>query len=400
MAAEMRYRDMEGKYPALDVLLSSYSDAFKNDLRINYNFPYNPSSENKLFTTSAYGLAEYRSGSFGAELGLRLDHFYQIGEGFSLQSKPALNPRLNIDYNVFKDKWILKSFDISAGTGLFSSVNSMVSAAEKKYGITEIKPNRSWTSVLGGKLEFPESLSLNIEGYYKYVFDRTYIPLTYNPDGVDVQPKFDGEGMVWGIDVMAQKLHARYWDGWISYSFSWAKYRDPGAGSASAGISGGYRGDDWYFPSYHRFHNLNLVLNIKPAPRFNIYFRFGFASGQQLSKRIGSGPETRPVLVYDSKNPANSKIIEKFYWPSVPDENNRTTPSLPLDIKFSILSGNEKGKSRCEIYFALENTLALLYSAQGNTSYNAYTGEVDTGSTSASYEIPIPVPSFGVKLSY
>jgi hypothetical protein len=71
-----------------------------------------------------------------------------------------------------------------------------------------------------------------------------------------------------------------------------------------------------------------------------------------------------------------------------------------MDIKFSILGSSNKGKTRYELYVAVENVLALVYNAEGNTSFNSYTGEVDTGSMSAAYEMPIPIPSFGFKINY
>jgi len=372
---------------------------FAKYMRVRFPNEFNPDAKNRMFTTSGYGLTEYHTpGSrFGMELGLRVDHFYLIGkDDFTLSSKPALNPRLNMDFNVFKNKGIVHSFDLSAGTGLFSSVNNAVSYAEKKYNLNEMKPNRSWTSVLGTKLEFPEGLNFNIEGYYKYIFDRAYIPIQFGVDNMDIRPQFDGEGRVWGIDVMLQKLQSPFWDGWISYSFSWAKYRDPNSGNSNMGISGGTQGNDWYFPSYHRFHNLNLILNIKPAPRFNIYTRLGFASGAQIPKYIGDRPLSYPVYVSDGY------FIEKYEWPTVQDENNRTTPSIPMDFKFSIFGRNKRGMgmTRYELYFAVENALSLLYTSQGNTRFNQNTGEIDRGSEAASYEIPIPIPSVGFKYSY
>jgi hypothetical protein len=222
-----------------------------------------------------------------------------------------------------------------------------------------------------------------------------YIPI--NPTlnaGVQIDPRFDGEGRIWGIDLLLQKLQSRYWDGWLSYSFNWAKYRDPGGGNGM-GISGGVRGSEWYFPNYHRFHNLNLVLNFRPAPNINIYTRFGIASGRPLFRRSGDGPKSYPVFVPDS-----GRFIEKYYWDSEYDENNRTTPSFPMDIKFSIYGKNEKGKARYELYVAVENVLSLFYNAKANTRFNQYTGQVDTGSDSATYEIPVPIPSFGFKISY
>jgi len=400
-------KDIEKQNAILKSMGFEYPELVPENLRklfiISIPLKYDPNAGNNLFTTSAYGLAEYHTpeGRFKTELGLRLDHYYLKGEGFSIQSDPALNPRLNMDFNVFKNKGFAQSLDISAGTGLFTSMNNNVFMAEKQYNVTELKPNRSWTSVLGTKLEMFDSIIFNIEGYYKYIYDRMYTPVSVNTDSsVDPRPQFNGEGQVWGIDLLLQKTQSRYWDGWVSYSYNWAKNRDPDAGNADMGFSGGTSGNDWYFPSYHRFHNLNLVFNIKPTSKINIYARLGLASGVQISRRVAKGPESYPVYVYDSDYPENSKFIELFYWPSKRDENNRTTPSLPLDVKVSIFGKNRSGKVLYEIYAAIENILGLLYTSQGNTSYNQYTGEVETGSMSASYEIPIPIPSFGFKVSY
>jgi hypothetical protein len=365
-------------------------------LIIHYPTSYAPNVDNHIFSTSGYALVEYKppDGRFGAELGLRLDHFFLLGKGFSVSTSPVLNPRLSTDFNVLKDRGLIESLDLSAGTGLFSSINNMVSMVEERFNLSEGKPNRSWTSVLGAKITFPYGLSFNIEGYYKYVFDRAYIPVEAGIGELKPKPSFDGEGRIWGIDVMLQKIQSRYWDGWVSYSFNWAKYRDPQGGNSSMGYSGGNRGTDWYFPSYHRFHNLNLILNIKPTPRINIYTHFGFADGTQLT-RI-TGPITSyPVYVLDQ-----DVFIEKYRRAGVRDENNRATPTLSLDAKLSILGHNEKKKTQYELYVALENMLALVYSAQGNTRFNTYTGKEDTGSNSASYGLPIPIPSFGFKISY
>jgi len=377
-------------------------DAVWDDIRIASNMPYSPDVQNSIYTTSGYVLTEFGAlnNRLNIELGLRVDHFILQGKGFTAYSSPAFNPRLNIDYNFFKNHNFIKSFDISAGTGLFSSINDSVFSAEEKYNIDHIKPNRSWTSILGVRFEFPESLSLNIEGYYKYVFDRMYIPVGFGLEEMEVKPNFNGVGRIFGVDIMLQKIQSRFWDGWLAYSWNWTKYRDPQGQSGSMGMSGGNNGDDWYFPSFHRYHYLNLVLNIKPVQKINIYVRLGIASGILLSRRIGDGPESYPVLIYNKDNPEKSYFIEKYRWPSVVDQTNRTTPSLPMDIKFSFFGGNKNGKTRYEIYLAVENVLSLIYTPQRNTSFNQYTGQIDTGSNTARYDIPIPIPSFGFKLSY
>ena len=216
-----------------------------DDLRLSFPVSYSPDTKNKLFSTSGYGLIEYSTSDnrFNAELGLRVDHFHLIGKGFSVQSKPVLNPRLNVDFKVLEDRGIFQSLGLSAGTGLFSSINNMFVFTEERFNIDEIKPNRSWTSIFGVKTEFPRTIIFNIEFYYKYVFDRTYIPLNLNPGDLQVNPNFDGDGRVWGIDVFLQKLQSRYWDGWLSYSFNWAKYHDPQGGDIDAGFFAGGKGN-------------------------------------------------------------------------------------------------------------------------------------------------------------
>ena len=371
----------------------------KQNMVVSNSIAYSPDSGNRLFATSGYALVEYATpdSRLGIEAGLRIDHYFLLAKDFSIQAMPAFNPRLNLDYNVFKNKWIIESLDVSAGTGLFSAMNNNIFMAEKKHNVTEIKSNRSWTSVLGARIEFNEGISFNIEGYYKEIFDRMYIPVTIGigEDDMQFDPRSDGVGRAWGIDLILQKLQSRFWDGWVTYSFSWAKYREPGNINADMNIGGGNRGDAWYFPYHHRFHNLNLIVNIKPAPSFNIYTRFGFASGTQQLTRIIDSPISYPV--YDLPS---GQLIEKYYWPSKWDEDNRSTPTLPLDIKFSIFGRNKTGRTRYEVYAAIENLLILVYYSQGNSSYNSYTGRVDAGSNAANFEIPIPISSFGVKFSY
>jgi hypothetical protein len=400
MSYDVRFSRLENKDK--DNISNLFSFTPPDELIVQMPAYYSPDLQNSLLSSSAYILGEYSlfSGRLKIELGLRLDHFVIFGKDFTVGSDPVISPRLNIDFNILKNAGPLVSLDLSAGTGLFSSVNENIFDAEKKYGIDYMKPNRSWTSVLGLRFQFPESLSLNIEAYYKHIFDRMYVPVGLTTDEPSVDPRFDGEGRIWGIDIMLHKIQSRFWDGWLSYSFNWTEYRDPGGKLGALGYDGGNRGSDWYFPSFHRFHNLNLVVNIRPVQSINIYIRFGLASGVQQPRRIGDRPQSYPVLIYDRDAPSSSYFIEKYIWPSVTDETNRTTLSLPMDVKFSIFGYNGNGKTRYEIYVAVENVLSLLYTAEGNTSFNQYTGEVDRGNSSARYEIPIPIPSFGFKISY
>jgi len=370
---------------------------------------------NQGFSTSAYGLLEYSSPNqrFGAELGLRLDHLYFIGKGFSFQTVPALNPRLNLDFGLFKNRGIFDSITATIGSGLFSSIDSTLLSFfdPDQFGIgqsveiggEEIKFNRSWSSVIGFKFDFVEKYSFNIEGFYKRVFDRGYVTADIT-SGNSFSPtfNFDGVGNVYGFDLQLQKLESRYWDGWISYSFTWAKYLDPNAGGE--GISNGSTntiGEEWYYPSFHRFHNCNIALNIKPARWFNIGVRFGFASGQQRNK-VSNEIEPYPVLLVGEDGEA--VLVQKYRRKRLPESERgieRAAWSLPLDLKFSFFPGNENGRANLEIYLAGENILSLVYSPAGQrTRFNEYTGKEDPEAASGNFDFPIPMISFGFKWRY
>jgi len=202
---------------------------------------------------------------------------------------------------------------------------------------------------------------------------------------------------------MLRKMEGRYIDGWIAYSFNSAMYREPDVPSdpnAYTNLTNSVS-STWYYPSFHRFHVLNLIANVKPTEKFTITTRFGVASGVLLPE-VATGKQPYLVAVLDKNgnlDPANP-VIQKWKQITRRNNDNRVDVSLPLDIKFSFFRFSRHGKAHQEFYIAIENVLSLIHTPKGNTTFNVYTGEEDTGSMSASYDIPIPIPSFGFKWSY
>ncbi|MDR1466206.1 MAG: TonB-dependent receptor plug domain-containing protein [Treponema sp.] len=361
---------------------------------ISYPVDYNNSTLNQTLTSSAYTLLEWASpaNNLGAELGLRVDHLALFGKDFTLQTQPAFNPRLNIDWSFLKNKGVFDSITAVFATGLFSSMTDNISSIQSPDGLGEIKQNRSWTSVAGLKFNISNGYSVNVEGYYKSIFDRAYSRQRRDPttQKVTIERRFDGEGRIFGFDLMLQRASGRFWDGWLAYSFNIAQYRNPA-------LANSYQ-SDWYYPSFHRFHNLNLVLNIKPTPIFNIATRLGFASGAPKSVVTGD-VETYPVWVVD-KDGNYIQTIQKYRRDSAYSDTERDGFALTLDVKFSWFFYNSVGRGRMEFYFAVENALSFLETKVRNTSYNQYTGKEDEGSNTATYQLPIPMPSIGFRWSY
>lgn len=365
---------------------------------------YSSDIVNQGFTTSAYGLVEYTSPNqrIGVELGLRVDHLYFIGSEVSFQTLPALNPRLNIDFGLLKNYKDIESLTMTLGTGLFSSINSLLSFMEENMVIVgDVKFNRAWTSVVGYKIDFLQKYSFNIEGYHKYIFDRAYITADITASNFAPTFNFDGTGKVWGFDLQLQRMNSRYWDGWISYTFTWAKYLDPNGGGEGLNMGGIELEENWYWPSFHRFHNCNLVLSIKPLEWINIGIRFGFASGQPRNK-VSNEIESYPVIYINEND--EMILVQKYRRKQLPPEEKgieRAAWSFPLDVKVSFFTANKSGKAGLEIYVAAENLSSLLYSpTTDRTTFNSYTGKEDTGGSAANFDLPIPMLSFGFKWRY
>jgi hypothetical protein len=353
-------------------------------------------------------LGEYLSPNkfFGAELGLRADHYYLTGKDFNLNSLPVLNPRLNLDFNLLKrgasSGQLLESLGFTIGTGLFSAynLNGVAFLTDSNARNYDFKPDRSWTSVAGVNAGFQNGFSINIEGFYKYVYDRTYFLEILEGNQFNNNFRSGGDGKIWGFDVMLQKFSGRHWDGWLSYTFTNAKYHESES-TASDYVT--IEDSGWYYPEFHRFHNINLVMNYKPTSKVNIYTRLGVASGVPLP--VFGEIKEYEVLAEDGNG--NSTIINKYYRDSSYSESSRTPWSFPFDLKFSYFRFNPRNKVKTEFYIAIESLFSLIYRPKPPASLNPYTGktsETAGGSIDVNegvnFDLGIPMPSLGIKWSF
>jgi hypothetical protein len=355
-----------------------------------------PDTNNTGLFTGLYSLLEYTdsAGRFATEAGLRLDHLYFIGDGFTVQTLPVLNPRINLDYFPVRNRGGIDLITLTAGSGLFSAIDDSIPYIGKSYGVNDfdLKQTRSSASVTGIKVDFLGHWSFNLELYYKYVFDRAYTVSVAAENNAMRRYRFDGEGHIWGFDLILHKADGRFVDGWIAYSFNYARYRDPKSVSAFDHAMFRDRNDTWYFPEFHRFSNLNIVINFKPSNRFNIYTRFGVASGV-------------PQAEYGEKHPYTVKltdddVITKYRRASYYSDTKRSAFSLPLDIKFSWFFFYPGKKTHIEAYLAVENALSLFYRPKAGTIVNPYTGDEEEAVSTPQFELPIPMVSFGFKWMY
>ncbi|THB65757.1 MAG: hypothetical protein D6B26_03510, partial [Spirochaetaceae bacterium] len=241
-----------------------------------------------------------------------------------------------------------------------------------------------------------ENLQVSIEGYYKYLFNRFYYNIDRGEsmnDDMEILVHSDGIGHVAGADLLLHRHQGRYWDGYLSYTFSWVRLYNPdGDGNSTVSYPSGAPAEGWYYPDYHRFHNLNLILGFRPAPGININARFSFASG---------APEREPgeITAYEV-DLGDGTIIDRYARTTVYNDSRRTDFSIPLDLRISVSNYYKNSKIKWEHYFAVENLLVLVYSPKTISQFDSFSGEEIPGGDQADFSIGFPLPSFGFKMSY
>ncbi|GMO45717.1 MAG: hypothetical protein Pg6C_07700 [Treponemataceae bacterium] len=147
----------------------------------HYAVAYKNHTKNGALTSSAYSLVEYTSPQkiIDAELGLRFDHLWYLGEDQNIQTLPVVNPRLNVDWTALKNSGIIGALTFTAGTGLFSSVTDSLFSIRRdnKVDDFELKQNRAWTSILGTKIDFERALDESPKSNITSVGDG-FLPVT------------------------------------------------------------------------------------------------------------------------------------------------------------------------------------------------------------------------------
>ncbi len=344
---------------------------------------------NSVVNSSAYALWNFgnEQTTLSGELGLRAEHYYLWNKNYDFKTRPVVDPRASANWTPVKNYGALEKLTFSAGTGFFSMFPVHLLAAEDKYGIDDygIDPNRAWFQVVGIEAFFPDTWSFRLEGYYKYYFNRLYITGFYNPatGKLDIGVKDDGVGHVTGFDLMLRKKQGRWIDGYLSYSFVYARYKNPteARGEEDRTVHGDPL-NEWYYPDFHRFHTLNLVLNYRPSPGWTLSLMGSLATGMPERK---TGDIVMTPVMY------NGQIIEQYRRASFYSDTLRTDISCPVDVRLSYGNYYKNSKLRWEYYIGAEDILVNLYTPKTTSNFDPYTGEEIKDSNSADFNIGIPV---------
>lgn len=172
------------------------------DVSNNYAVP-------ALYTTATIGLGE----KFTLYPGARLSYY-------ALQvKKMAADPRLRFNWQVAENT------AIKGGVGLYSQIPDLINLAPV-WGNPRSGLERAVHTSLGLAQSF-ESIGLSVEltGFYKYVFDRSTQSTTLIRDAVTDELRLEnfanqGTGRIYGMELLVRKALTKRFFGWISYTLS------------------------------------------------------------------------------------------------------------------------------------------------------------------------------------
>lgn len=332
--------------------------------------------------------------TFKIETGIRVDQNLILTKNDRVLTYPVPGPRLNITYTPFKNKNWLEEMTLSAGVGLFSKMPIDAVSISEDFDIKdfELSVPKNLLTVTGVEFRFLQGIKFKIEGYYKFLFDRFYVNTTNDDDGkMDYLIHTDGIGHAGGFDLMLERKFTRFVDGWISYSFVYVKLFNPETdGMTKEQFSSNAPRDNWYFPDYHRFHNLNIVLNIRPFSWMTITAKWTFASGSPK-------PEYGEKVAFPVNVDGN--VIMMYNRKAYYNDDLRSDFSAPFSVKLAFQGYFTSRKVMVESYISAEDIFAPIYAPEGGIQIDKYTGE-EQPAPEQNFNFGIPMISVGVKISY
>lgn len=374
---------------------------------------------NNIFNSSVFILWEFGSdvSLLEGEVGIRGEHYslWNNADEIQLTNYPVMNPRVNIIATPLRNKGILDALSFNAGSGLYSSLSKNIASIEKKFLIEKFTliPDTVWTSSAGTNISFTNGVIVKLEGYYKHYLSRTYM-YADKRDGehITYYTCTDGKGYAAGSDVMIEKKINGWLDGYVTYSFLYARYYNPASpqydsqttirGVPTTGAREQANGDPlgiWYYPEFHRFHTVNAVLNFRLPKETVITISGSFATGNPRKQYIDKSKE------FFEGNYTNPGLNENLYLVLYSD-TLRNLSDWPIDIRFSKKGTFENKKHTWEWYVGIENITGFfneLYKMDKMRQENAYYSnsgwQIGEGLLTIDMGF-FPIPSIGVKMQF
>ena len=193
--------------------------------------------------------------------GLRFD-----GE-LAVMKKVWVNPRLSVRFTP------IEMLTLKAGAAMYQQPpDYRVGQLSPVFGNPGLQPEGAWHFTGGAELRFLKTFELDVQGYYKALFNQARLALANGSGsdisipGADTRYTSEGYGRAYGGEVLLRVRPTKYFLGWVSYSLSRFE-RDS------------YGGVKFAPGPLDQPHNLIVVGSVQLPWNLNVGARFRYASG-------------------------------------------------------------------------------------------------------------------------
>ena len=230
--------------------------------------------------------------------GARVDYNSQMNKAWA-------DPRLAVFWQ------INERFAVKGAAGIYHQTPDYRGGLlSKGYGNPKLEAEGARQYMLGGEARFTDAIGLDVQLYYKDLFNQARATLgetsaQLDLDSVDLRYTSIGHGRSYGAEILLRHALTKNFFGWIAYSLS--RVERDFAGGTVYGLS-----------QYDQPHNLIVVASYK--------LPFDFIVGAKI--RYTSGPLTRPIKasIYDANG--------NYFFPIQASQYSRRLPDFfQLDLR-------------------------------------------------------------------
>ncbi|MBM4777061.1 MAG: TonB-dependent receptor [Archangiaceae bacterium] len=227
------------------------------------------------------------------------------GDYNSVMNKAWADPRLSVLWQAH-ERVLVKG-----GVGIYHQPpDYRQGLLSKKFGNPDLMPEGARQAMVGGEFRFTDAISLDVQLYYKDLFDQARATLATNGGDTSMganplRYESFGRGRSYGAEILLRHALTKNFFGWVSYTLSRSE-RDFRGGTV------------WARGQYDQPHNLIVVASYK--------LPFDFIIGGRL--RYTSGPLNTPIVgsIYD--------VNGNYYFPIQGDQFSERLPDFfQLDVR-------------------------------------------------------------------
>ena len=283
--------------------------------------------------------------------GLRVDYFSTV-------EKVGLDPRFVARYQLFD--WTT----LKGGVGLFHQPPTQAQS-DDQFGNPDLGLIGAVHYSVGVEQNITENIEIGLEGFYKDIYDLVVSSSeNVERDGETVPERYnnDGDGAVYGLELMVKHQPTDRFFGWIAYTLMKSKRID-------------HPGWDERPFDYDQTHILTVVASVVLGRGWEAGVRFRLVTGNPNTPVVGT--------VYDSDS--------DIYWPMYGETNSTRLPMFhQLDVRV------DKNWQFKHVKFGVYIDVQNVYN-QKNVEGYAYS--YDYSEKVYFHGLPI-LPSLGLKIEY